>query len=219
MDSKILILMSVNALTLCGNASQAATCSGDSYIECFVGDTGSGGGVVFYKAPIRQTWGQYLEAAPATWYDGTTDPAATWCSNTTTYLPSALDGSRKTSTTSNALGQGWSNTERMFRDCIYGAGNIAWNYNGGGKTDWYLPSQAELQALFAQAAIVNLPQGFACYWSSTEAIKTSKGMSSAGATKSYQGDSPGDAWLRNLLTGESTSKKSSACQVRPIRHF
>lgn len=36
-------------------------------VACAIGDTGPGGGIVFYDAGSRQSWGRYLEVAPTGW--------------------------------------------------------------------------------------------------------------------------------------------------------
>ena len=59
----------------------ATTCAAGG--TCQVGDTGPGGGTVFYVASTPQSWGQYLEVAPSTWSGGT-DPRQQWASAVTT---------------------------------------------------------------------------------------------------------------------------------------
>ena len=127
-----------------------------------IGDTGPGGGKVFYVAGNT-----YLEAAPSNWSGGT-DPGLTWSTggNQTTVV-SGADNS--------AIGGGFQNTV----DIVNQAGNVtassaavrARNYTGGGMTDWFLPSKDELAALYAQRTTTGIPTGVV-YWSSSELSST-----------------------------------------------
>lgn len=124
---------------------------------CKVGDFGPGGGVVFYVADSKQSWGTYLEAAPNSWEGGSSDPAIAWCPgfNWEGNLP----------TTESSLGSGSSNTSASIARCPSGAAERARAYRGGGKSDWFLPSQDELHQLYLNRAKVG---GFSenCYLSS-----------------------------------------------------
>ena len=121
-----------------------------------IGDRGPGGGIVFYDAGSQQPWGRYLEAAPAGWNGGVADPEDPWC------------GHHRSVNTSTEMGTGAANTAAMLSSCEYGAAFRVHAYAGGGLTDWFLPSEDEINALFVQR---NRVGGFApdrCYWSSTE---------------------------------------------------
>ncbi len=127
-----------------------------------IGDTGPGGGIIFYDAGSVQSWGRYLEAAPNGWNDGN-DPQVTWgCYGTSI---SGADGT--------AIGTGKQNTADIISGCSESgiAARIATAYTGGGKSDWFVPSKDELSALYAQKAVVG---GFTTsspgnyYWSSSE---------------------------------------------------
>jgi hypothetical protein len=129
--------------------------AGTSYA---VGDTGPGGGIVFYVATANFTSTgsdcgtacKYFEAAPPGWGNGitvvagettgssTVDPRLTWCSNTT----SLRNASSKT-----AIGVGRPNTTTSTNGvaaCTAGAIYHADLYAGGSKTDWHLASKDEL---------------------------------------------------------------------------
>ena len=114
--------------------------------EYIVGDEGPAGGLVFYKAPTRQSWGQYLEVAII---DVT---GAFGCEGTEI---SGADGT--------AIGTGRQNTIDILAECKTKgiAARIASQYRGGGKSDWYLPSKDELSAL--GAAIKKLGLGYVGY--------------------------------------------------------
>ena len=68
-----------------------------------------------------------------------------------------------------AIGTGKSNTTIITTSCATSgiAAQIAMSYNGGGFTDWYLPSKEELNALYFNKTIIG---GFSdvFYWSSSE---------------------------------------------------
>ena len=68
-----------------------------------------------------------------------------------------------------AIGTGKSNTTIITSSCVTSgiAAQIATSYNGGGFTDWYLPSKEELNTLYLNKAIIG---GFSdvFYWSSSE---------------------------------------------------
>jgi hypothetical protein len=135
---------------------------------CAIGDTGPGGGKVFIvkTATAAAPW-RYMEAAPNTWSGGSEDVFMPWCSNTTEFVPNLQTGAKATVQTSAAIGAGYTNTQKMLRGCSHGAANAASSYNGGGKSDWHLPSKDELNQLYSQKATVG---GFAesSYWSSFE---------------------------------------------------
>ena len=128
---------------------------------CDVGETGPGGGKVFYVQAAGGTFTcgatlastcKYLEAAPT---DQSTDIA--WCSNTTSAL----------GTTATAIGTGMANTTTADTGCTTGAIQIAADYTHNGKTDWHLPSKNELSELYTNRVLVG---GFSTdgYWSSSE---------------------------------------------------
>jgi hypothetical protein len=160
--------------------------------SCVVGDTGPGGGKVFYSARTKQPWGRYLEAAPRTWFSSDGDPNLMWCSNVTDSLPG---------TQATALGAGKANTAAMLGACTTDAAVAATSYRGGGKSDWYLPSRDELRQLFLHKARVGefILHG---YWSSSE----------------Y---SAHEAWIQDFYADytPAPSDKSYASYVRPIRAF
>ncbi|TAL37875.1 MAG: DUF1566 domain-containing protein [Spirochaetes bacterium] len=82
----------------------------------------------------------------------------------------------KIGTTNTDIGTGLTNTEAIVDQndpshsglTTYAAGLCA-AYNGGGYTDWYLPSRYELEKIFASKDLVG---GYAVnsYWSSTECL-------------------------------------------------
>ena len=119
-------------------------CDPDVIGECGVGDTGPGGGVVFYDAGSVQPWGRYLEAAPAGWSGTSEDPDTYWCDED-------IDIAKANS---GIIGVGRNNTLQIRAVCSSGAANLANAYAGGGKTDWFLPSKDELNELYKQREIV-----------------------------------------------------------------
>jgi hypothetical protein len=192
-----------------GPAGSNATLTCAQGGTCALGDTGPGGGKVFIvQTPTAAAPWRYMEAAPNTWSGGIADPPIKWCSVTNAFVPplTAAPATPRTIQTSTAIGAGYSNTQKMLRDCAYGAANAAASYNGGGKSDWHLPSKNELNQLYSQKdfhftnGAVVFERGF--YWSSSEfdAIVS---------------------WMQVFSGGQQdiSFKNDNVLYVRPVRSF
>jgi len=133
-----------------------------------------------------------LEAAPNTWGGGVPDPALVWSGNTDTDV-----------VTQTGIGTGSANTTAIIAQSATAgrAATAARAYTGGGLSDWFLPSQDELNRLFTQRTVVG---GFATdvpYWSSSQ-------FSASGA------------WLQSFVSGtQSIDFKTNPYRVRPVRAF
>jgi hypothetical protein len=169
----------------------AATCATGG--ACVLGETGPGGGKVFYVASSNFTSTgsdcgtacKYLEAAPSDH-----SSKVTWCSNTSSSL----------GVTGTGIGSGMSNTATADSTCTSGAIQVAADYTYNDKTDWHLPSKDELAQLYAQRTTVG---GFSYdyYWSSSE-------------------DNATAAWIQNFLYGyQGWSGKTNLLKVRLVRAF
>jgi streptogramin lyase len=159
------------------------TCDGITF-TCQVGDTGPGGGKIFYVAPTTftqpgatismcSTWCKYLEAAPSTWSSSSGDPTRKWVGpnyETQRIFQDWLNTFLGTDGVS--IGSGYQNSEYLrgtdSSTTANSAAALARAYTGGGKSDWYLPSKNELDPLYAQRAIVGGISDARNYWSSTE---------------------------------------------------
>ncbi len=177
------------------DAAERESCAAGG--ACKVGDTGPGGGIVFFDAGTKQSWGRYLEVAPASWSGAPSDPVATWC-------PEGKAGFTATVRTGTDIGSGAANTKAIIKACgSTSAAGVAAAHRGGGKTDWYLPSKDEVNSLFRKrAAVGGIPAK--SLWSSSQ--------SSHYATY---------AWGQ-LLVSEGRyigSYKGYGGMVRPIRAF
>jgi hypothetical protein len=177
-----------------------------------VGDTGPGGGKIFMTPSAgANTTTKYFESAVSGWNGSATDTLAPWCSLTYQYL-----GSSGVAPQLTTIGSGAANTSAMVAagKCTSGAGNVARAYNGGGKSDWHLPSIDELLQMYAQRSTIG---GFnlmteagtarttTSYWSSSE--NSSQGNNNYAQTWSFATNGS-DNWSKSLQFG-----------VRPIRSF
>ena len=186
-----------------GPAGSNATLTCAQGGTCAIGDTGPGGGIVFIvQTPTAAAPWRYMEAAPNTWSGGSEDPLIRWCDNGDVLVPSLVTGDTTVRQTSDAMGAGYANTQKMLRGCTYGAANAAAAYNGGGKSDWHLPSKDELNELYLRRATVG---GFLAekYWTSTE---TSIPV-------------PHLAVSQNFDRLQFIEPKASVFRVRPVRAF
>ena len=157
---------------------------------CSLGDIGPGGGLVFLISG-----GKTYEMAPQDW-SGESETKGDWC-NVTTSIAGA---------TGTAVGTGKDNTAAMDAACTSGAGQRASDYDGGGLTDWFLPSKNELGEMYSYGNSTTLPLEFTFgsggYWSSSQ-VDTTK------------------AWVRNLEDGSQwkSGKDNTNIRPRPIRSF
>jgi hypothetical protein len=110
-----------------------------------------------------------------------------------------------TGATGTAIGTGLSNTNAIIASqgelaTSYAAG-VARAYNGGGYTDWYLPSRDELSKLYLNKTLIAGFPAERSYWSSSE-------------------HSNGAAYrLESFFGGNSEINKDNTCYVRAIRAF
>jgi len=205
-----------------GAAGSNATLTCAQGGTCVVGNTGPGGGIVFYvqTATAMAPW-RYMEAAPNTWSGGVEDTAApTWCSNEIHFVPNLLTGETATVNTATAIGTGYANTQKMLLGCTFGAANAAASYNGGGKSDWHLPSKDELIQMCKWA------RGQA--WTSNATACDETGTLNTGSAAGFVEDlywsssefNAFSALLRSFEAGgEGFLDKFFTGYVRPVRAF
>jgi hypothetical protein len=200
-----------------------------------VGDTGPGGGIVFYVQASGDTFTstgspcntagvggistcKYLEAAPTTGNSAWTDVVRSWATDTyrTTTIPGA-DGTD--------IGNGYQNTS----DIIAQSDNVAATsaaveaseYRGpNSRTDWFLPSRDELNALCKYARNTGQAAGVdACSGGSSP---TDRGFRNGGYWSSSEFNST-DAWTQYFNSGsrgidnKANDGTFDTFYVRPIR--
>ena len=180
----------------------AATCATGG--ACIVGNTGPGGGIVFYVhasgtfacgATLASTC-KYLEAAPTSGTNLWTDDGYSWSGITDAEIGADARGT--------AIGTGYKNTVAMVTQSSTArrAGTITRAYRGPNNlSDWYLPSKDELGKLYEWRNTVGGWNG-SSYFSSSE------------YNTFY-------AWYQNFFTGVQgqSGGKSASVQVRPVRAF
>ena len=174
-----------------GSSSVTCATGGGAAGTCVLGNTGPGGGIVFYVNEASATGSRYLEAAPNTWSGGGADPTMEWSGNMTTNVA-----------TQTGIGTGSANTTAIIAQSATAgrAATAARAYTGGGLSDWFLPSRDELNQLFLQRTVVG---GFAAgsYWSSSQVAANF-------------------ALIQNFVNGNQVvDPKGSPEHVRPVRAF
>jgi len=147
--------------------SFSATCAQGG--PCALGDTGPGGGTVFYYKASGFNCGpsftdtcHYLEVAPSGWQNSIlsgygSDGMFSWSNGTPRLMvPAAITGiSTTVNIASSTLGLGYKYTQaEVTQDSAYYsfpaspyAPNTSRAYAGGTKSDWYLPMPSELNQL------------------------------------------------------------------------
>jgi hypothetical protein len=192
------------SISYVGQGNVGSTCAQGG--PCAVGDTGPGGGKVFYVAASQQSWGRYLEAAPANWSGGADNQASNiskWCEASPSIDGTTLSGFY------NGFSYGYINTyDSRLNVCTGGAIYKARTYRGGGYTNWYLPNNTEL-AIMADSSIRTLiglvhDSSLWGYWGSYQA-----------ADSGYIGS----LVTANWAIGATTKSEATRNMTRPIRAF
>ena len=198
----------ITATNASGSATQTFTLTVTAVVYT-VGQTGPGGGKIFYVAatpfacgPTMSSSCTYLEAAPTSGTSAWTDVNRTWSTgaNQSVSVPNA---------NGTAIGTGYKNSLAIVAQ----AGNVATSsaavaargYGGPNNlTDWYLPSKDELNQLYLQRTTVG---GFVAdfYWASSE-------YNTEAANAWVQGFSDG-------LQGFGGKGHPGGLYVRPVRAF
>jgi len=214
-----------------------------------VGDTGPGGGIVFYvqagggtftstgsdcaetnvckyleAAPSDQSAGVVLATAVAACYTG--NPAIfSSCQFFSIYQQSNQDASRIAAT---PIGMGMANTNQIYSRVTaagseptanYAAG-IAWAYSNGGITDWHLPSKDELNQMCKwQRGVAWTSDATVCTGGTLNSGTGASGFSAFSYWSSSEYDGE-DHWIQSFANGaQNNVGKSRTHYVRPIRAF
>lgn len=183
---------------------------------CTIGDVGPGGGIVFYDAGEKKSWGRYLEAAPLE-AEGQRLPWRPRGNKAMLYtnISGGLTAAEQR-VAGKAVGMGAVNTARIVakvgRRAEYAA-RYADELVFGGKDDWFLPSKDELDLMFKYLHTAETPRGGftnGFYWSSSD----------------YNNST---AWLETFTTGQQWDMEQWKFQmltaaakpyfIRPIRAF
>jgi hypothetical protein len=205
-----------------------------------IGDTGPGGGRIFYysadgfncgpnfNATGSPTGGKckWLEVAPSGWGGGS-EPRTTW--STAALNSTDVSGvSNESSAYNNQLGigLGYKNSIAIVNqgnDTTTAAGT-ARSYTGGSNNDWYLPTTAELNVLCQWQGGVATSVTTVC--SFTTRNSTIYGAGTAGFSNDYYWSSSevasSNAWSQNFSNNTGTQgniNKFNLISVRAIRAF
>lgn len=207
--TQIATAYTITATNASGSAARTFTLTVSAVIYT-VGQTGPGGGKVFYVSntpfacgPSLNLTCSYLEVAPKNWSGMSEELVAgvRWSGNTNTLVPGG---------TSEAIGSGYQNSLAIISQSSTAgrAATIARSYTGNSLTDWYLPSRAELTELRAYSVLggsgawsTDFPGHY--FWSSSEINATT-------AWAMDFGDASND---------QESKDRDGAYRTRPIRAF
>ena len=201
---------------------------------CTYGNTGPGGGIVIYInaggfncGPSATSTCRYLEMAPASWASG--DRGSPWAvagkTSTSVNPANGITADATANGSITGIGLGYINTLNIVaqgNDASSAAG-AARSYNGGGKTDWFLPDLAELTQI---CKYISGQQGTP---DSTKCLGIPNSTSVLGIyAGSYWSSSEKDAsnaWYLNMMDTYSqtyytiNNSKANSYNVRPVRAF
>ena len=233
--SPVALATNVARLTIQSSEHIALSCAGDG-VGCSLGDTGPGGGIVFYQSisgfncgPNHTATGSpngglcyYLEVAPL----------SAQTSGRFVPTPAVPDGSpipnlpieSSAVNSTSALGLGYKYT-RIIAANGYTSGEVykTVNYRGGGKSDWYVPNTTELNQLakYAQsqpwvsdATVATAPTG------NDQQTVLSLGFAINNRYWSSSTYGSGLQWAQNFGSGNQQAVNyNENWNTRPIRAF
>ncbi len=176
---------------------------------CEVGDTGPGGGTIFYISPTVinavpgiSSGGRYLEVAPINWSGLSVESTTAWAR-----VQTSVTG------TFSAIGSGAENTRLI--NAALGTNSLAAKIasdltfpSTGGKSDWFLPSTLEVKEMYDALYAPNLAGDLTIknYWSSTQ----DSSLSSRANTYWFGGGG---------LVSPTDKLNASQMYLRPIRAY
>ena len=216
----------------------ALTCANGG--TCVVGNTGPGGGIVYYvdtagfscgsgfTATGSPTGGKcnYLEVAPSGWNTGA-DPQKPWAPGTPTsgnasQSVTGITDETSVNNSSTGIGLGLKNSIAIVtqgNDTTTAAG-AARAYAGNSKSDWYLPTTAELNLLCQWGRNVTQVVGTAC---TSGILNTGTGVNGGFVVSDYWSSSEStadQARIQYFGTGvQNYYTKYGTLYVRPVRAF
>ena len=208
------------------STTMTITVSSGDYI---VGMDGPGGGKIFYVStstfacgPTLAATCKFLEVAPNTWSGGAADPSKIWAVVAQQSLDvSGITFDNEVNNTTSGIGLGYKNSIAIVTqgNDITTAAGAARAYSGGSKSDWYLPTSAELNQLCKWARDLA--------WTSDATLCTRSALVNGGFNSGnyYWSSSTQNAeraWWQKFFvdsSAQSYSAKSAANYVRPIRAF
>jgi len=233
----------ITATNASGSATRTFTLTVSAFVYS-VGDTGPGGGKIFYKAvtpfvcgPTRTTTCTYLEAAPpalglASFDTDTVSTTARKWANTTDSATSVNNPTSPETALATAIGWGYRNTRAIIlqgnTDPATLAAALADSYSvtvsGVVYEDWYLPSRDELVQMCKWArGVAWTSDGTAC-GGGTLNLGTGYGLGAAGFSATYYWSSSELFSTTAYILGFHnvflvSGMKSDARPVRPVRSF
>ena len=227
----------ITATNASGSATQTFTLTVTAAVYT-VGQTGPGGGKIFYVAPSPFACGPtlsssctYLEAAPSGW-NGGSDPIRTWAqSSPVDYQRTTVNNANSPETaTASIIGSGYSNTRAIILqgnnnpDSSGAALADAYSPNIGGVVidDWFLPSLRELNEM-CKWVRNQLGTSEATNCNNSGAINTGPGASGFGTATNYSSSTEAASFSRynsNIgVGGLSGEGKHFDMYIRPVRAF
>ena len=187
-DTLTALTYRLDSVTVTATTSTTGLVSGDTYTvgtylfqkyttptcaqggPCSVGDVGPAGGIIFadlggspeVSASSVSSGGRYLEAAPAgsSGFPSGISTTAVWCSGSAgAFSQNGLVGNGYGAYSTNVVVYG-------TNGCTGGAVYNAATYSVNGYSDWFLPSQSEINTMMTSATKIGMSSG-SHYWSSS----------------------------------------------------